>query len=92
MEEKINVYKVAKKLIGSIEPYGSHSIDDERYKNLFEHMAVTDKLFLEVMNIVDNHETKQEHSIEEMVRIASHSLERWYEILSDHFEGKQLGR
>jgi DUF1009 family protein len=58
----IDVYEVAKKLLGPIEPVGETRTDDERYENLEATIEVVNKLLFDIAQVAVNKD-RVEHSM-----------------------------
>ncbi len=72
-------------LIGPIEPYGSHDIDQERNKNLSVWLSVTAQMLWEILDVAKYH-TRHEFSICHIGKRADEFIKDWYEILGDYLK------
>jgi len=63
------IIEVIDKLVGSIEPYGSTQIDEERLKNLETLLEVMDEYINEIINVT-KYRNRHEYSILEIAERA----------------------
>lgn len=61
--EKIDVYEVVKKLIGSISPIGETTADDKRFENLKQMTDLVNKLVTDIDDVSYNYKNSHEFSV-----------------------------
>lgn len=67
------IYKVIKKLLGEIEPYGDANIDEKRMRNLNNTIKLTYLLLRDIEDVA-RYKNRVEHSIKLMSSKASYFL------------------
>ena len=65
----MDIYEVAKKLIGEVEPVGETHTDDKRYENLKKLTNLTEQLLTDICRIENNYKNNHQHS---MKRASTH--------------------
>jgi hypothetical protein len=71
--EEMELYDITKKLIGEINPAGATHIDDERTKNLDEHIHLVEQLIIDLC-VVAGYKNRVEYSMKEMGEKADKAL------------------
>lgn len=85
MSNEINaevIHDVVRKLIGEMKPVGSHSIDQERKKNLETHITLFRYLLYELY-LLEEYSDDHRASVKEIGSIARNFLEELQEALEE---------
>ena len=80
--QKLSIYEIVKKIVGSIEPYGNSNIDEERSNNLNEHIILTYSLARDLIDVAE-FKDRPERSIHNLGSNAYDSLLELKEMIDD---------
>ena len=80
MQHLENIYEVAQRLCGMIEPQGESNIDQVRFKNLEDTIDMTEKFINDII-LVARHKDRHEHSMNKAGKEADKFIDRLRERL-----------